>query len=90
MNFVASVVDETFMFEQEGTILMGTHHASRAPRQLSGTLHGNDILIRSSYAKEGVRLNFEFTGIVTEAKMEGEVSLGEYGMATWSAVRHDY
>jgi seryl-tRNA(Sec) selenium transferase len=90
INFAASTVDQTFVFEQKGNDLIGTHTGSFASRELFGTLHGHDILVRSSYTKEGVRLNFEFIGIVSDDTMEGEVSLGEYGKASWKAVRHEY
>lgn len=91
MKFVASLVDESFVFEQEGEDLVGTHTGSYAKRDLSGTLHGRDILIRSSYTKDGVRLNFEFTGTVKGSDtMQGKVSLGEYGMAEWTAKKRVY
>ncbi len=87
MQFAASTVDQTLFFEQNGHQLTGTHIGSFAPRDLSGTLHGNDVLIYSSYTLEGVRLNFQFTGTVSEGTMKGRVSLGEYGMADWTATR---
>ncbi len=90
LKFVASTVNQTFFFEQKGNDLIGTHTASLAARDLSGTLHGRDILIRSSYTRNGVRLNFEFTGKVSDQIMEGQVSLGEYGLAEWTAKRRDY
>ena len=90
IKFAASQVSQTFIFEQEGNQLQGSHTASFASRDLTGTIYGEDILIRSSYTDNGVRLNFEFVGSVSAAKMAGEVSLGEYGSATWEAVRHNY
>jgi D-glucosaminate-6-phosphate ammonia-lyase len=90
MNFVAGVANQTFSFEQKGSELVGTHYASFAPRDLKGALHGRDILIRSSYTRQGVRLNFEFTGVVDGDSMHGKVSLGEYGVADWKAKRRAY
>jgi uncharacterized pyridoxal phosphate-dependent enzyme len=90
MSFAASNVIETFIFEQKGSQLMGTHIASLASRELTGTLHGKELLVRSSYTRDGVRLNFEFTGEVTNDQMEGQVSLGEYGQASWKAKRRIY
>jgi hypothetical protein len=91
MNFAGSEVDQTLVIEQDGNILLGTHQASYASRDLTGALHGDDILIRSSYTREGVRLNYEFTGKVSDKNtMEGKVSLGEYGLAGWKAIRHNY
>lgn len=90
MKFAASVADQKFIFEQKGSELLGTHFTDYAPRDLAGTLHGTTILVRSSYTRQGVRLNFTFTGTVNKETMEGEVSMGEYGMAAWKAKRRDY
>jgi hypothetical protein len=90
MQFAASTVKQTLVFEQKGNELFGTHYASMGSRDLTGHLDGSEILIRSSYTKEGVRLNFEFSGIVQGDNMEGRVSLGEYGMAAWKAKRRAY
>ena len=53
ITFAASVVSQSFVFEQEGDHLVGTHHASFGPRDLVGTLHGNAMLVRSSYTGRG-------------------------------------
>lgn len=90
VKFAASTVKHSFVFEQEGNDLVGTHYATFGPRDLVGTLHGSDILVRSSYTGQGVRLNFEFTGTVNGDAMEGQVSLSEYGMAAWKAMRRTY
>lgn len=90
MKFSASTVDQTLIIEQKDSNLIGTHIASIGPRDLDGTLHGNDVLIRSSYTKEGVRINFTFTGTVNGDTMNGKVSLSEYGDAEWTAKRHNY
>jgi hypothetical protein len=37
-----------------------------------------------------VRLNFEFTGTAEKDSMRGQVSMGEYGKAEWSAKRRVY
>lgn len=80
-----------FVFQQEGNHLAGTHIAGFAARELSGTLYNRSILIRSSYTLNGVRLNFTFKGeVADEISMKGQVSLGEYGMANWTAQRHKY
>ena len=90
IQFVASIVNQTFMLEQKGNDIFGTHHASFGARELTGTLYGNDILIRSSYTSQGVRLNFQFTGVVSKDNMDGIMSLGEYGRAEWKAKRRQY
>lgn len=90
MHFAASVVNQRLVFEQKDSALKGTHFASIGSREISGSLHGNEILMRSSYTLQGMRINYEFTGIVNGDTMEGKVSLSEYGMASWKAKRHIY
>jgi hypothetical protein len=90
IKYVAGSARHTFSLEQKGPELLGTHHGSFASRNLSGTLHGKDLLVRSSYTQQGVRLNFTFTGIVSADAMEGKVSVGEYGTGDWRAQRRTY
>jgi hypothetical protein len=90
MKFSASTVDQTLIIEQKETSFTGTHFASIGSRDLDGTLHGSDVTIRSSYTKDGVRINFSFTGTTDGNTMHGKVSLSEYGDAEWTAKRHDY
>jgi hypothetical protein len=43
--------------------------------------------MRSSLPFEGTQLNFRFEGTVRGQNMQGEVDLGEYGKARWTARR---
>jgi len=90
MKFSASTVDQTLIIEQKENSFIGTHIASIGSRDLDGTIHGRDVSIRSSYTKDGVRINFSFTGTTDGNMMQGKVSLSEYGDAEWTAKRHDY
>ncbi|SEB06139.1 aminotransferase class V-fold PLP-dependent enzyme [Pedobacter hartonius] len=89
-KFYASTVSQTFMIEQKGDAFEGTYTGSIGPRDLTGTIHGTDVLIRSTYGVDGARVHSFFAGKVTGDTMEGELSLGEYGKATWKAWRHVY
>lgn len=90
MTFVSGNGTCSFALEQDGSTVRGTHYGRFATRDLAGTLHGTDVLLRSSYTENGVRLNYTFTGVTTADTMKGEVGLGEYGTATWTAVRRTY
>jgi uncharacterized pyridoxal phosphate-dependent enzyme len=90
ISFAAGAARQAFALEQRGHDLIGTHYASFASRDLAGTLHGDDLLIRSSYTERGVRLNFTFTGKLQGDTMAGAVSMGEYGVARWRASRRGY
>lgn len=88
VKFYATTVPQTFTLEQKDTNLKGTHVGAAGPRDLVGTLHGQDILIRSTYSVDGARVHSFFTGKVNGDTMEGKLSVGEYGDATWKAKRH--
>lgn len=90
VRFAAGTATQIFAIEQKGNELVGTHRASFADRDLAGTLHGDDLLIRSSYTERGVRLNFTFTGKARDNTMAGTVTMGEYGVADWKAGRRGY
>jgi D-glucosaminate-6-phosphate ammonia-lyase len=90
IKFVAGTANHSFVLEGTGEDLVGTHAGTFASRELHGTLHGRDILLRSSYTQQGVRLNFTFMGTVSADSMQGGVSVGEYGTAQWTAKRRAY
>jgi hypothetical protein len=48
------------------------------------------VHFRSSQKIQGTRLFFAFSGTVDGDKMAGDVNLGEYGAARWTAHRHEY
>lgn len=90
VTFVSGSAMHAFALEQSENQLLGTHYGSFARRDLGGTLHGREIVLRSSYTEQGVRLNYTFRGVVNGTTMEGTVLLGEYGTATWKAERRGY
>lgn len=90
MKFSASTVDQSLIIEQNANEFVGTHIASIGARDMEGTIHGKIISMRSSYTKDGVRINYTFTGSTDGKTMQGKVSLSEYGDAEWTARRHDY
>jgi L-seryl-tRNA(Ser) seleniumtransferase len=80
----------TVIFEQKGASLAGTHHGEYVSGDLRGSVAANLIRFRSSQKIQGTRLSFDFTGTVEGDKMAGNVNLGEYGEARWTAERHEY
>jgi hypothetical protein len=48
------------------------------------------VHFRSAQKIEGQRLSYEFSGAVNGDMMSGLLNLGEYGLAEWSAQRHQY
>ena len=80
----------TLLLEQKGNELEGTHRGEWVSGDLRGAVAVNLIRFRSSQKIQGTRLSYDFTGTIDGDKMAGNVSLGEYGAALWSAQRHHY
>ena len=78
--------------EQQGNQIRGMHKGDFVTRDLSGTIDGDFVRVRSSVPEtyDGSSLNFTFSGKVTGRSMSGDLDMGEYIKATWSASRHQY
>jgi len=90
MSFVRMAAKHRFVFDQDGASLLGTHVGETTRGDLKGWIEGNGIEFRSAQPLEGAGIHFEFIGRVNGDTMRGEVDLGEYGSAQWSARRHSY
>lgn len=90
LDFDRGSANHTLIFEQQGNKLEGTHRGEFTFGDLRGAIAQNLIRFRSSQKIQGTRLFYDFTGTVEGDKMAGNVALGEYGQARWSAERHKY
>lgn len=87
VQFAAGTEEQKLSLAQSGSDISGVHYGSYDSRDIAGTLHGSEVLLRSAYKKKGVRISYEFTGTATTNSMEGKLLMGEYGWAQWKAVR---
>ena len=90
MQFSRGSATHSLVLEQHGDELVGTHRAEFVSGDLTGTIHADKIHFHSVQKIEGQILSYDFTGTVEGNRMSGNVSLGEYGEASWSADRHHY
>jgi L-seryl-tRNA(Ser) seleniumtransferase len=86
LEFLRGDSEHALVLEQRGGELVGTHRGDI----LRGTVEGNQVRFRSSHRYEGTRLGYDFQGTAEGDRMSGEVGLGEYGAARWTAQRHRY
>lgn len=75
--------------EARGNELRGTHLGTRARGELEGRIDGSKLRFRSVLPCEGSMLRYTFEGTVSEDRMAGDLDLGEYNRAHWTAERHD-
>jgi L-seryl-tRNA(Ser) seleniumtransferase len=90
LQFVLGNAEHSLFFDQDGESLVGGHQGEVTSGDLSGMVEGDEVHFRSSHPYEGTRFSFDFRGKVNGDTMSGEVDLGEYGPARWSAKRHQY
>jgi hypothetical protein len=70
---------------------MGTHQGDFVSRDFSGSISGNEVRIASNVGEEhGAALSFRFIGTLTGDAMSGDLDMGEYLGAKWSAKRHAF
>jgi uncharacterized pyridoxal phosphate-dependent enzyme len=87
IEFTGGAARHQLHLETNANQVRGIHVGRIAKGELVGTIDGEEISLRSSLPYEGSRLNYEFRGSVQGSQIAGEVSVGEYGRARWSATR---
>ncbi len=70
-----------------GSRVDGSHIGKRLQGAVSGTVDGDRVQLRSSLPHEGTQLTYRFDGRIQGLTIKGDVDLGEYGKARWTARR---
>ena len=89
MKYAVGASRHTLFLETEGNHVSSSHLGWKLKGDLTGTLEGDRVLMRNRMPYEGTTLTYSFQGHVAGNTMSGEVSLGEYGRAQWTARHHD-
>lgn len=87
VKFLRGEARHQLFLETEGNRVAGAHVGSIARGSLEGVIEGDQLHFRSGLPVEGVRLGYEFHGVLRGDVMEGELDLGEYPKARWRARR---
>jgi seryl-tRNA(Sec) selenium transferase len=78
---------QQFTITQNGDTLSGRHKGEIYAGRLHGNVDGSGVEIRSRMDVPGNGISWIFTGTVDGNRMSGAVDMGEYGPATFTAVR---
>ena len=85
MSFFSSESTHHMILEQDGNWLNGTHKSDFAEQDVYGTIEGDTIKIRSHFRKPGDSVVYTFTGKLKNGEWSGEVFMGEYLTANFTA-----
>ncbi|MCM3881596.1 MAG: aminotransferase class V-fold PLP-dependent enzyme [Vicinamibacterales bacterium] len=88
IDYAAARSTHTLYLRQRGSDIDGSHQGEFITRDVSGTIDGDAIRLRSAFSEEhGDAITFVFTGKLTGSAMSGALDMGEYLGATWTATR---
>jgi uncharacterized pyridoxal phosphate-dependent enzyme len=91
IEFAAGKGSHRFYLAQDGSAIRGTHQGEFVTRDLAGNVAGPNLKFTSAVGEEhGAALTYTFTGTVNGDSMAGDLDMGEYLGAKWSAQRHQY
>lgn len=89
IQFFSSTSHHTFSLTQDGNWVNGTHRGELNLMDLAGTVEGSQIKFRSVASIIGNSLSFTFHGKASADSMEGDIHLGEYRTAKFTAKKSD-
>jgi len=91
ITYTAGASTHRVYLRQNGSHLEGTHQGDFVARDLFGSIDGDKVSFRSDTTeRHGQALSYTFTGRITPDGLNGDLDLGEYLKAKWTAVRHDF
>ena len=79
--------EQKFIIEQSNNELSGMQSGEIYNAKLTGTIHANHIELHRDMAVPGNVIPWTFKGVVQERNIAGSVHMGEYGNATWTALK---
>jgi L-seryl-tRNA(Ser) seleniumtransferase len=87
VEFAAAPARHVLFLQCQGNALTGLHAGRKLRGDLTGTIDGAEVRLRSRIPFEGNTLTYDFQGKLEDGRIEGEVGLGEYGRAKFTARR---
>lgn len=87
IQYSCGLGEQHFTLSQDGGNVTGDHKGEIYKGGMKGTVHGDLVKLQSAMPVGGNSIRWTFTGTVRGNSMSGTVDMGEYGPATFSAVR---
>src|SRR5207247_8488719 len=88
VEYAAGRSNHVLQLRQRGNEIDGSHQGDFISRDLSGSIDGDTVRLRSNYGEEhGDALGFTFSGQVAGDELSGAQDMGEYLAARWTPKR---
>ncbi len=88
IDYMRGVGKQQFVLEQNGAALTGEQKGELYSAKVEGKVDADHVLLTSHMSMPGDQgVPFTFTGVLANGKIAGDVKLGEYGAATFTAVK---
>ena len=88
IKYAASGTTHRLHLQQNGNRVDGIHQGNFLTRDITGTISGDMVTLSSNVTeRHGDSLNYRFRGKVSGDTMSGDLDLGEYRTAAWTARR---
>lgn len=89
IEFFSSRSRHTFFIEQQdGNWIQGAHKGDFTLRDMAGIIDGDQVKFSSSERQVADNVTFVFSGTLKDDKMSGQIYMGEYITASFTASRH--
>lgn len=88
VQYEAGSANHKVYLTAKGNKLAGIHRGWTNEADLSGEIDGAKVHFQSTMKIGGQTLPYGFSGTVAGDQMSGDLALGEYGKAKWTARRH--
>jgi D-glucosaminate-6-phosphate ammonia-lyase len=90
VEFFSSQSQHSLTLEQDGNWLQGSHKGDFSVRDIAGTIEGDQVKLRSVDRRSGDSITFIFSGTVSGETISGNIHMGEYLTAKFTASRYIY
>ena len=87
IQYHKGVGHQQFVLQQNDVSLTGDQKGEIFNAQLKGKVQADHVQLNSVMHANGYQVPFHFTGVVSGAAMSGDVKMGEYGAATFTATK---
>jgi seryl-tRNA(Sec) selenium transferase len=87
VQYLRGQAEHHFALDQNGNVVTGQHKGEIYNGSIRGTVRAGIVELRSTMAVPGNDIGWTFRGTAGDGHMSGTADMGEYGPASWTAVR---